>query len=111
MKLNRNQRKQYKQIRILRTAEPFKTILKGWRVHFEVNSRYKAQCFHSEKKRSSRICDWGKKGVPEDYVFHEMLHICLKVLRMKKWRERCELEEKLVSYLSHHICGLGKIKL
>ena len=100
--MNVKQVAQHRQLRNLRWSEPFKSILKGWRVTFNTTHEYKGQCNISPVRNSATIYEWGGTRVPKDYILHEMLHIAFKALyRMNEYPERRECEESLIQYMCY----------
>ena len=76
-------------------------VLKSWRIYFAPKAIYKGQCCVNEEKKRCTIYDlpdWdGKKGMPEDYILHELLHVAWREVKSKKkYKEKREAEETLV---------------
>jgi len=76
-------------------------ILKSWRIYFDPKSEYKGQVHLNNKKKTCTIYDlrgWkDEKGMPSDYIFHELLHTAMREMRSKRsHREKVNAEEILV---------------
>jgi len=76
-------------------------VLKSWRIYFAPKAKYKGQSALNSEKKTCTIYDldsWGgKKGMPEDYIFHELLHVAWReVQSCKRYKEKREKEEMLV---------------
>jgi hypothetical protein len=76
-------------------------VLKSWRFYFAPKSKYKGQCRYNVEKKTCTIYDLpeygGKNGMPEDYIFHEVLHTAWRhVIMQKKYRAKRKAEEMVV---------------
>lgn len=76
-------------------------VLKSWRFYFAPKSIYKGQVHCNSDKRTCTVYDldsWeGENGMPEDYIFHEVLHVAWREVKLrKKYKENREAEEMLV---------------
>ena len=96
-----NQKRQHEELRRLRKSWPFKSVLKGWRVYFVTNEKYKGQCTFHKKKNIGYIFDWGDEhGVPPpDYIHHELLHIAFKAIYRMRPRQKHNAEEELIQHM------------
>lgn len=56
--------------------------LKDWNIKFDPKSKLKGQVCGNHRDKKAIIYDldgWnGKSGMPKDYIFHEIVHICFK---------------------------------
>ena len=51
-------------------------VLKDWVIDFEPDAIYKGQCCHDIKGQKAAIYEWGPNSQePDDYIFHEILHL------------------------------------
>jgi hypothetical protein len=67
-------------------------ILEDWKINYAPKAPYKAQCCHNRKNKSSTIYAWPDgKRIPEDYYFHEVLHVAFAAYRSSKKHDREEL--------------------
>jgi hypothetical protein len=79
-------------------------ILKNWKIYYQSGGKHQAQCLTLVETKKALICSFGKKKMPEDYIFHEMLHIAIKASRLNddkiNYKIRSKNEEQLVRDLS-----------
>jgi hypothetical protein len=76
-------------------------ILADWEILYDENTDYTGRGHHVAKTKKAAIFPWGEGEQEEDYIYHEILHICQCHLRYlyetaadyKIWREA---EEKYV---------------
>jgi len=52
-------------------------LLKDWNIEFDNNSMYKGQCTRNGETKRAVIYGWADNNIPDDYFFHELLHIML----------------------------------
>jgi hypothetical protein len=74
----------------------FRHVLKGWSVEYKPRGRKKACCTWSLSGKLAVIHGYGGKDVPEDYMLHEFLHVCLAAADTKGKKE----------HLIMSVCGL-----
>ena len=85
-------------------------VLDSWRFYFAPKSEYKGQAHVHYKKKTCTIYDlpsWnGKKGMPKDYILHEVLHVAQRaVTGHRKHKDKMEAEELFVQ----DICDVVRI--
>ena len=80
-------------------------ILQGWEISLNNDSKYKAQMCANVQKKMAVIYGWPDDEVPEDYILHELMHICLRVIHHPKGYKR-EAEELFIQ----DVCELWKQK-
>ena len=81
--------------------QPKFRLLKDWVIDFDTESEYKDQCSYGVKEKEAVIYDWSAGRMPKDYIFHEMVHIAMAVVReTKHYSRNREAEEILVQDLS-----------
>ena len=81
-------------------------LLKGWKIVFNRRSKYKGQCSIGMQGRKQIIYDWGYGKAPKDYILHEMLHCCARIIREEKvYKLRRDKEEVFVQDLCLIIFG------
>jgi len=75
-------------------------ILEDWEINYEDDGKYYDQCSFNNKTKKAAIYPFspGKERL-DQYVFHEMLHICQCALRRGSTKERGEKEELLIQDL------------
>ena len=75
-------------------------ILKQWQIKYYKATKNNQACTAiSPNKRIAHIYGYGRKDIPEDYLFHEFLHITFNaLLRMdrRKPKEIKQAEENLI---------------
>jgi len=86
--------------------QPKFRLLEGWNIDFD-DGIYTGQSAHGVKKKLGTIYDWGSGRMPKDYIFHEILHFAMAVVReAKPYLKRREAEEILVQDLSQIMLAL-----
>jgi hypothetical protein len=87
--------------------KPRLRLLDRWSIDFYKESPYTGQCSFGVENKEGAIYDWGKGRMPKDYIFHELLHMAMAVVRESKTdSERRENEEILVQDLSQVMLSL-----
>lgn len=77
-------------------------ILKDWNISLceDEDSEYTGQCCQNTKTKMAEIFPWGEGEEEKDYIFHELVHICMADIRDKKpYKKRRESEELFVQDL------------
>jgi hypothetical protein len=74
-------------------------ILEKWDIQYEDDGVYGDQCWHNNKTRIARIYPVTVETNIDDYVFHEILHICQSELRIGGYKNKREKEEMFVQDL------------
>jgi len=96
-----SRRKQYEELRQLRTSEPFKSILRGWTIYWRPGFDMQAQVYINEPKKQAYICEWGPGRVPSDYIMHELLHVTFRAIYGMPQECKRLCEEFLIEYICH----------
>lgn len=72
-------------------------ILDDWFIEYDPKNKMKAECSFNEKTKKATIYAFGKREIPKDYIYHEMLHIAFAAVKsIKKHNDKREAEEILV---------------
>lgn len=76
-------------------------ILKNWSICIDSDPRRAGHTHFNPKQKVAVIEAWSTGGKPEpaDYIFHELLHICLTAIRRmdkRKAKELRQAEEELI---------------
>ena len=82
-------------------------ILKGWDIRVAQSKTYSG-VVHFKGEKGAIIYDWGPHNKPDDFEFHEVLHIALKaLLKMdkRKIKELRQAEEEVIQ----DICEVVRI--
>ncbi|MCK5615196.1 hypothetical protein KAR91_75735 [Candidatus Pacearchaeota archaeon] len=79
-------------------------ILDGWKIHWVEEEEYKGHCCINEELKIADVYEYGENE-PEDYIFHEIVHICMKEVNHGIYKERREKEELFVQDLCTIIFG------
>ena len=82
-------------------------ILKGWNIGV-IQSKTYSGVVHFKGEKKVVIYDWGLRNRPDDFEFHEVLHIVLRALLSMDKRKITELrqaEEEVIQ----DICEVGRI--
>lgn len=75
-------------------------ILINWDIKFEDDGVYYGQCCAVKETRKAAIYPYDKYiKTPDDYIFHEIIHICMKEIRIGVYKERREKEELYIQDL------------
>lgn len=74
-------------------------ILNKWKIEYIDDGKYYDQCCTHHRKRIAGIYPISVETDIDDYVLHEILHICQKELRKGKYMDRREKEELFVQDL------------
>jgi len=81
-------------------------ILKDWIIVRDNDGEYTGQVHCNWKERKAVICPWGAGEEPDDYILHEILHICMGEIsyNQKLYKKRREAEELFVQDLCMMAC-------
>jgi hypothetical protein len=72
-------------------------ILKGWSIVTEEGEEYRGQVHLNADNRKAYVCPWESEEEPEDYILHEILHICMiEIEKGETHKERRRAEELFV---------------
>lgn len=72
-------------------------ILKDWDIKYVKATKNNQACVGViVDKKKAYIYGYGSKDVPEDYLFHEFLHIVFRAHRKLKKRQIYDSEEEIV---------------
>ena len=82
-------------------------ILEKWDIKYDDTDIYGDQCHTSPTKRIAVIYPVTVETDIDDYVYHEMLHICQAELRRGDYKKKREKEEMFVQDL----CLIAKNRL
>ena len=75
-------------------------LLKGYKITYGKDDKYIRQVTYHKNGKQSHICPFGRGRRPRDYIYHEVLHICLHVLVWKmRYPEYLEKEEIFIQDL------------
>jgi hypothetical protein len=74
-------------------------ILEKWKIEYHDDGKYYDQCATHSIKREAWIFPVTVHTDYDDYVFHEILHICQREIRKGKYADRREKEELFVQDL------------
>ena len=75
-------------------------ILKDWDIKYDNTSEYKGQTSIHPRKQIATIYAWDDESkTPDDFFFHEILHICCREMQRGDWYEKEEI-------LIQDICGI-----
>lgn len=77
-------------------------ILKDWKISYEPNVEYKGQSTNVAETKLGTIYEFDPKPgeqEPDDYIFHEILHACMRELKVGDYHELREKEELFVQDL------------
>jgi hypothetical protein len=86
--------------KLIKKYQPLFRILKDWKIKYEDDGKYYDQCGTSYGKiRKASIYPVSMETDMDDYVYHEILHICQAELRKGKYPEKREKEEMFVQDL------------
>lgn len=97
-------KQQRAELRNYRGREPFKSLLKGWRVVYAKQEDGPNACVYINKKsKKAYVCPYGGSNVPKDYVLHELLHIAFAILRTLPEKEAVWHEERLIRFICDKI--------
>jgi len=87
-------------------------ILKDWDIQYSDDNDWTGGCNFGTNK--AEIFPWGQGEVPNDYIFHEIIHICLGAIRnnntIKEKREAEELFVQDLCIIMGDKCGAGTLK-
>ena len=76
-------------------------ILEKYKITYRKDGDFYQGCFHHKNGKQSHIFHWGRGRVPipKDYIYHEILHICINAIQKAPKKERREKEELFVQDL------------
>jgi hypothetical protein len=81
-------------------------ILDKWNIRLLDDDAYTGMCGFNIKTKAADIYPWGDNKEAEDYILHELLHICMAELRsLKSYKKKREAEELFVQDLCSIIIG------
>lgn len=83
-------------------------IICDYKIEYDYNSKYKLQCNINFDKKEATIFGidkfYNKEVDKEDYILHEILHICMKeILEETDYSKRREKEEMFVQDLTEFL--------
>ena len=73
-------------------------VLEHWDFVWISGSEYKGQITPNVRTKTAYVYEYGEDE-PDDFIFHEMLHVCLREIRSGTSKEQYEKEEMLVQDL------------
>jgi len=87
-------------------------ILENWAITSEEDGKYTGQVHLNTEDKEACICPWDtNEEEPEDYILHEILHICMIEIENKEtYKEQREAEELFVQDLCTIIYNDEKIR-
>lgn len=59
-------------------------ILDEWRISYNARGERKGQASINPETMNAEIYAWGDDDIPDDYILHEILHICCRYLMYVK---------------------------
>jgi len=74
-------------------------LLKKWEISYGKDGDHIKAAEINYNKKTALILPYGKGRIPNDYAFHELLHVCVYSVRNAKKNLQHELEEVLVQDL------------
>ena len=84
-------------------------FLQKWSIKYNPNDSEKCKCFHNSK-RYAEIYEWENKYEPvqpNDYVLHEILHICIREIEISK-KENYKLGREVEEQFVQCVCDITK---
>ena len=80
-------------------------ILDEWTIVAQKDGEYTGQVHLNASDKKAIICPWGVGKEADDYILHELLHICMSEIlyNRKPYREQREAEELFVQDLCNLI--------
>ena len=84
---------------LIEKYQSFFRVLKDWKIEYKDDGIYYDQCATNANKKSAWIYPVSVDTDFNDYIFHEILHICQTEIRKGKYMDRREKEELFVQDL------------
>jgi len=77
------------------------TILKDWKIVYNISTEYTGRCYGVAKTKQAEIYPYSStdEKQPLDYIFHEIVHICIKEITYGTNKEKREKEELFIQDL------------